>query len=234
MASERIDEKAVFNGARRLTSLEERLAYLEQACGHDGRARERILELLRAYEQDKSFLESRPVVLGATMDERVKEKPGTVIGHYKLLELIGQGGFGVVFMAEQQQPVRRKVALKIIKPGMDTRQVIARFQAERQALALMDHPHIAQIHGSGGPGSQLPGCPDKEPPDAPCRDYGRHLANAPGHRICRPAHSVACGPAGSGDLRLGRRLGRGTLDVRPGIKLRRDYEAGALCHQLHE
>ena len=74
----------------------------------------------------------------------IGEGPGTLIGPYKLLEQIGEGGFGVVFMAEQQQPVRRKVALKIIKPGMDTRQVVARFEAERQALALMDHPNIAR------------------------------------------------------------------------------------------
>src|SRR5216117_1513728 len=80
-----------------------------------------------------------------TLDEPAGERPGTVIGQYKLLEQIGEGGFGVVFMAEQTQPVRRKVALKVLKPGMDTRQVIARFEAERQALALMDHPNIAKV-----------------------------------------------------------------------------------------
>src|SRR5262249_16734826 len=74
---------------------------------------------------------------------------GTVIGPYKLLEEIGEGGMGLVFVAEQQQPVRRKVALKVIKPGMDSRQVIARFEAERQALAMMDHPHIAKVHDGG-------------------------------------------------------------------------------------
>src|SRR5262249_35301242 len=77
------------------------------------------------------------------------ERPGTVIGPYKLLEQIGEGGFGVVFMAEQSQPVRRKVALKVLKPGMDTRQVVARFEAERQALAIMDHPNIAKVHDGG-------------------------------------------------------------------------------------
>ncbi len=76
-------------------------------------------------------------------------KPGTQIGPYKLREQIGEGGFGVVYVAEQTQPVRRKVALKIIKPGMDTRQVIARFEAERQALALMDHPHVARVLDAG-------------------------------------------------------------------------------------
>ncbi len=82
----------------------------------------------------------------------VGERPGTVIGPYKLLEQIGEGGFGLVFMAEQQQPVRRKVALKVLKPGMDTRQVIARFEAERQALALMDHPNIAKVLDAGADG----------------------------------------------------------------------------------
>src|SRR5215213_5235145 len=80
---------------------------------------------------------------------RVAEHPGSVIGRYKLLERIGEGGFGVVFMAEQQHPVRRRVALKVIKPGMDTRQVIARFEAERQALALMDHENIAKVFDAG-------------------------------------------------------------------------------------
>ena len=84
------------------------------------------------------------------------ERPGTIIGPYKLLEQIGEGGFGLVFMAEQQQPVRRKVALKILKPGMDTRQVIARFEAERQALALMDHPNIARVLDAGETGSGRP------------------------------------------------------------------------------
>src|SRR5206468_4004589 len=87
---------------------------------------------------------------------RVGECPGTVIGAYKLLDRIGEGGFGVVFMAEQQQPVRRKVALKVIKPGMDTRQVIARFEAERQALALMDHPNIAKVLEAGATASGRP------------------------------------------------------------------------------
>src|SRR5262249_10980489 len=77
------------------------------------------------------------------------EGPGTIIGRYRLLEQIGEGGFGIVYMAEQMQPVRRKVALKIIKPGMDTRMVVARFEAERQALALMDHPHIARVFDGG-------------------------------------------------------------------------------------
>jgi serine/threonine protein kinase/tetratricopeptide (TPR) repeat protein len=92
---------------------------------------------------------SPPAAPGATVDDPISERPGTVIGPYKLLEQIGEGGFGVVFMAEQTEPVRRKVALKVLKPGMDTRQVVARFEAERQALALMDHPNIARVFDGG-------------------------------------------------------------------------------------
>src|SRR5438132_4631785 len=94
--------------------------------------------------------------LATTIDEPITERPGTVIGPYKLLERIGEGGFGLGFMAEQQQPIRRKLALKILKPGMDTRQVIARFEAERQALALMDHPNIAKVLEGGETASGRP------------------------------------------------------------------------------
>ena len=97
-----------------------------------------------------------PPGLAAHIDQPIREGPGTVIGPYKLLEPIGEGGMGVVYMAEQMQPVRRKVALKVIKPGMDTRQVIARFEAERQALALMDHPNIARILDAGATESGRP------------------------------------------------------------------------------
>ena len=90
------------------------------------------------------------VAVAATLDmPALSERPGQTIGRYKLLEEIGEGGMGVVYMAEQREPVRRKVALKIIKPGMDTREVIARFEAERQALAMMDHPNIARILDGG-------------------------------------------------------------------------------------
>ena len=88
--------------------------------------------------------------IAATLDmPALSERPGQTIGRYKLLEEIGEGGMGVVYMAEQREPVRRKVALKIIKPGMDTREVVARFEAERQALAMMDHPNIARIFDGG-------------------------------------------------------------------------------------
>src|SRR5262249_21986881 len=120
--------------------------------------RQKIEALLRAYEQAGSFLESPASPPVATIDEPPPtEGPGTIIGPYKLLEQIGEGGFGVVYMAEQTQPVRRKVALKILKPGMDTRQVVARFEAERQALALMDHPNIARVFDGGMTGEPSDG-----------------------------------------------------------------------------
>jgi WD40 repeat protein/serine/threonine protein kinase len=156
MADQLFDEKEVFNHARRLVAPQERLDYVQQVCGQDPAAQRRLLELLRIYEQERSFLEASPVALGITRDEPSTERPGTVIGPYKLLEQIGEGGMGLVFVAEQQQPVRRKVALKVIKPGMDTRQVVARFEAERQALALMDHPHIATVHDGGQTASGRP------------------------------------------------------------------------------
>ena len=123
-------------------------AFLDQACGGDPRPAARV-EVCSAITAEPAQLPggARPAPCRrrrSTSRPRLNG-PGTVIGPYKLLEQIGEGGFGVVFMAEQQQPVRRKVALKIIKPGMDTRQVIARFEAERQALALMDHPNIAKV-----------------------------------------------------------------------------------------
>src|SRR5262245_38510783 len=147
MADKPIDENEIFNGARQIATPEKRLAYLEETCGQDPAAMHRILELLRFFDEEKSFLEVSPVARSAT--QSWGEGPGSVIGPYKLLEQIGEGGFGVVFMAEQQQPVRRKVALKVIKPGMDSRQVVARFEAERQALALMDHPNIAHVFDGG-------------------------------------------------------------------------------------
>ncbi len=128
----------------------EREAFLEAACGGDAALRTRVELLLRHHTED-DFLEepaggaeARPE-LGPVADEAV----GTVIGRYKLREKIGEGGCGVVYVAEQEQPVRRRVALKVIKLGMDTKQVIARFEAERQALALMDHPNIARVLDAG-------------------------------------------------------------------------------------
>jgi WD40 repeat protein/serine/threonine protein kinase len=140
----------IFFAALEKGSPQERAAYLDQACAGDPDLRRRVEKMLAAQAQAGSFLEPPARTPAATVDEQpIRADPGTVIGPYKLLEQIGEGGMGTVFMAEQTQPVHRKVALKVIKPGMDTRQVIARFEAERQALALMDHPHIAKVHDAG-------------------------------------------------------------------------------------
>lgn len=128
---------------------DQRPAYLVEVCGSDSELLARVERLLAAQSHVDSFLESPAPELGATADHTIMEQPGAVIGPYTLLEQIGEGGFGVVFLAEQTTPIRRRVALKIVKPGMDTRQVIARFEAERQALALMEHPSIAKVFDAG-------------------------------------------------------------------------------------
>lgn len=138
----------IFDAALQKETEAERAAYLEGACGNNMALRERVDTLLRAHAAAGSFLKSSPLT-----DE---EGPGTAIGRYKLLQKIGEGGFGVVYMAEQLEPVRRKVALKIIKLGMDTRQVVARFESERQALALMDHANIARVFDAGATESGRP------------------------------------------------------------------------------
>jgi serine/threonine protein kinase/Tol biopolymer transport system component len=149
MAGTPQDVKAIFAEAIGKKTPQEQAAYLDTACGSDGRLRAEIESLISAHRDAGPFLrvllEDQEAAGGGPLTER----PGTVIGRYKLLEKIGEGGMAVVYMAEQQEPIRRKVALKIIKLGMDTRQVIARFEAERQALALMDHPSIAKVLDAG-------------------------------------------------------------------------------------
>src|SRR5262245_11215493 len=140
---------AIFCAAIERETANQRNDYLEEACQGDAELRRQVDRLLRAHFGAGSFLKSAGPAVEATVTQPVPESPGTVVGPYRLLEQIGEGGFGVVFMAEQTAPVKRKVALKVIKPGMDTRQVIARFEAERQALALMDHPNIARILDAG-------------------------------------------------------------------------------------
>ncbi len=137
--------KELFLQAVKCSSVQERDAFLSKECGGDEALRQHVDILVEAHEHAGSFLEKGPLAVGPTIDQPIAEKPGTVIGPYKLLQQIGEGGMGVVYMAEQTEPVQRRVALKIIKPGMDTRQVIARFEAERQALAVMDHPSIARV-----------------------------------------------------------------------------------------
>ncbi len=139
----------------------QRGAYLREACADDPALRLRIEALLRDHEAAGAFLETPPPgAEGSPIEAEVpgpairmavtpSEKAGSHIGRYKLLQQIGEGGCGVVYMAEQQEPVRRRVALKVIKLGMDTKSVIARFEAERQALALMDHPNIAKVLDAG-------------------------------------------------------------------------------------
>ncbi|HTA29332.1 MAG TPA: serine/threonine-protein kinase, partial [Candidatus Cybelea sp.] len=136
----------------------ERAAYLEQACAGDSGLRHRVDVLLHAHESAGDFLREPALnpPAGDPVGTAPGEKPGDRIGHYKLLQQIGEGGCGVVFMADQEEPVRRRVALKVVKPGMDTKSVIARFEAERQALALMDHANIAHVFEAGATQSGRP------------------------------------------------------------------------------
>ncbi|HEX5268962.1 MAG TPA: WD40 repeat domain-containing serine/threonine-protein kinase [Gemmataceae bacterium] len=151
-----MSESGIFNEAVKLPP-GQRAAYLDRACGADAALRREVESLLRAHDASCDLLHDPPARPQTTEDfEPITERPGTVIGPYRLMEQIGEGGFGLVFVAEQQRPVRRKVALKVIKPGMDTREVVARFEAERQALALMDHPNIARVFDGGATESGRP------------------------------------------------------------------------------
>ncbi|MCI0332437.1 MAG: serine/threonine-protein kinase [Planctomycetes bacterium] len=157
MSGEIPDVKSIYGRAAEIASPTERAAYLAEACGGDAGLRGEVERLLAAAGEAGSFMEGPAVAtLHTAAFQRVSEGPGTLVGPYKLMEQIGEGGFGLVFVAEQHRPVRRKVALKIIKPGMDTRDVIARFEAERQALALMDHPNIAKVFDAGATDSGRP------------------------------------------------------------------------------
>jgi eukaryotic-like serine/threonine-protein kinase len=142
---------SIFDAAVELETPVQRAAYLDAACGADQQLRAEVEQLLQHDGAAGSFLH-RPAAPGLIVTVEapaVTERPSAVIGPYKLLQQIGEGGMGTVWMAQQTRPVQRQVALKVIKPGMDTRQVIARFEAERQALALMDHPHIAKVLDGG-------------------------------------------------------------------------------------
>jgi serine/threonine protein kinase/tetratricopeptide (TPR) repeat protein len=143
-------ERDIFIEALQKEGHAERQAYLAAECAGDPELRKRVEELLAEHQRAESFfLDVSPPGVNVTIDQPVVDRPGTQVGPYKLLQQIGEGGMGVVYMAEQSEPVERRVALKIIKPGMDTRQVIARFEAERQALAVMDHPNIAKVLDAG-------------------------------------------------------------------------------------
>jgi tetratricopeptide (TPR) repeat protein/serine/threonine protein kinase len=143
-------EREIFLAALKQPTAGERAAFLDQACGSDAKLRGQIEALLAEHEQLGSYLEA-PVAAGQrTLDEApATERSGTIIGPYKLVEPIGEGGMGTVWMAQQTVPVKRLVAVKLIKAGMDSKQVIARFEAERQALALMDHSNISRVLDGG-------------------------------------------------------------------------------------
>jgi serine/threonine protein kinase len=154
-------EEEVFDAARQITDPAERQTYLTQACDGDSELRERVEELLAVHGMAEEMFTQCTSALRTSADESTsspagslargfeEEQPGACIGNYKILQKLGEGGCGAVYMAEQQRPMRRLVALKIIKLGMDTRAVIARFDAERQALAMMDHPNIAKVLDAG-------------------------------------------------------------------------------------
>src|SRR5216110_301629 len=167
MNDARQQEETLFDAARKLTDPVQRKAFLDAACADNPELRRRLLVLLSAEPEADKFFEESGAALNApgdaaeSPDEKAEqgdtvrvtlppeEQPGARIGHYKLREKLGEGGCGVVYVAEQEEPVRRRVALKVIKLGMDTRQVVARFEAERQALAMMDHPNIAKVLDAG-------------------------------------------------------------------------------------
>ena len=158
----------------------ERAAFLDGACAGDLALRERLGRLLAAQDQPEEVLADG--IDAATVEATIKldladapdEAVGQTLGRYKLLEKIGEGGCGVVYMAEQTEPVRRRVALKVIKLGMDTKQVVARFEAERQALAMMDHPNIAKVLDAGATD------------DGPALLRDGTGARHPHHRLLRP------------------------------------------------
>ena len=140
----------------------DRTRYVDAACGEDRELRDHVEKLLASHEQVGDFMSATESMVEA---ERARTPPagdgapdarGSTVGAYKLLQRIGEGGFGIVYMAEQEYPIRRRVALKIIKLGMDTKEVIARFEAERQALAMMDHPNIAKVLDAGATASGRP------------------------------------------------------------------------------
>src|SRR2546425_165483 len=185
MSVEQPENKAaireIFLKALEMQSPAEREAYLQEACGRDPALRAKVEVLLTSHEND-SFLESPAVDVARSAfvtQEPLTEGHGTVIGRYKLREKIGEGGFGIVYLAEQNEPVKRRVALKIIKVGMDTREVVTRFEAERQALAMMDHPNIAKVFDAGSTeapvaASILPAVePGFQPGEEDYRDFPR-------------------------------------------------------------
>jgi hypothetical protein len=158
MTASRPGSEAIFHAARDIPDPDRRREYIREACGGHQAWIDDVEALLAAADSPDSLLDHPAAdALSATIgppaiDRPTTESPGTLIGPYKLIEPIGEGGMGSVWMAQQTEPVKRLVALKLIKAGMDSRQVIARFEAERQALALMDHPNIARVLDGGTTG----------------------------------------------------------------------------------
>jgi serine/threonine protein kinase len=177
MPTESLNVRSIFDRAMDITSETDRKAYLDEVCAAAPEIRQQVEALLNAYVDAGSFLDADVNGQRTKSFDSIAEHPGTVIESYKLLQQIGEGGMGVVFMAEQTQPLQRTVALKIIKPGMDTRQVIARFEAERQALAVMDHPNIAKVLDAGTTDSGRPYFVMELVKGVPITDYcdRRHL-----------------------------------------------------------
>src|SRR6516162_2480008 len=181
MTEARRSEKDIFFEVIEKATPEERAQCLDAACGQDLLLRRRVEDLLARHYQEDSFMRQPAVDGTPTADfPTLAEGPGTIIDRYKLLEKLGEGGFGAVYVAEQKEPVRRRLALKIIKLGMDTRQVVARFEAERQALALMDHPNIAKVFDAGATG----GMADFRLQNADCKSEIANPQSAIPH--CRP------------------------------------------------
>jgi serine/threonine protein kinase len=183
MPTETKSARTIFLDALERPQTADRDRFIDSACGADESLRAEVLRLLGAHGDLNDFMDRPAAGFSPMMGCSASEQVGTAIGRYKLLEQIGEGGMGVVFVAEQTEPVRRRVALKIIKPGMDTRQVIARFEAERQALAMMDHPNIAKVLDGGtteegrrdwGVGSREP-VTDRQPPVSSLQSSGASL-----------------------------------------------------------
>jgi serine/threonine protein kinase/tetratricopeptide (TPR) repeat protein len=149
MTEPSLPEESLFAQALEFVTVVERAAFLDRACGTNQELRAELDALLRAHQRSGDLLDLTNQAPSTTADVPAGESPGVLLGPYKLLQLIGEGGMGTVWMAEQQEPIRRHVALKVVKAGMDSRQVLARFEAERQALALMEHPNIAKVLDAG-------------------------------------------------------------------------------------
>src|SRR6202167_5618636 len=158
----------------------QRSAFLDRACGDEGALRQEVEELLNAEAAAGSFLRHPVFDLPTADDSHASQR---TIGPYHLLELIGEGGMGEVWLAEQRQPVRRRVAIKLIKAGMDTREVVARFESERQALALMDHPAIAKVFDAGSTAEGPPYFAMEYVPGMPITEYCDEKRLSPSERL---------------------------------------------------